>query len=71
MEVFVTIVVLMVLVLLLKNNQPAVPWKEKLKPSKGVMVVVAVPILIVLSLGIVGSMFPKCGTVACLLENVF
>ena len=71
MEVFVTIVVLIVLVLLLKNNQPAVPWKEKLKPSKGVMVVVAVPILMGLSLGIADSIFPECGTVSCLLANVF
>ena len=69
--VVLVIAFLIVLVLLLKNNQPAVPWKDKLKPSKGVMVVVAVPILMVLSLGIVDSMFPECGTVACLLENVF
>ena len=69
--VVLVIAFLIVLVLLLKNNQPAVPWKEKLKPSKGVMVVVAVPILMVLSLGIADSMFPECGTVSCLLANVF
>ena len=53
------------------KNQPAKTWKEKLKPSKGVMVFFAVPMTIGLSLGIVGSMFPECATVSCLLEHVF
>jgi len=62
------------LLIYIKNmpkNQPAKTWKEKLKPSKGVMVFFAVPMTIGLSLGIVGSMFPECATVSCLLEHVF
>ena len=49
MVVFV-IAFLIVLVLLLKNNQPAVPWKDKLKPSKGVIVFLVVLIIIGYSL---------------------
>ena len=50
MEVFVTIAFLIVLVLILKKNQPAIPWKDKLKPSKGVIVFLVVLIIIGYSL---------------------